>query len=193
MKWSSKRLRGGSGDGSERLELVEGEEDHAEQQPAVPEARDLRLAVAPARVAHRDLDDLQVELGGTEDEVEVAEGIEIAEVGAVRDDPPVMALQERLGAAKRIGQALVQEPSEEPRKDAVGDKVQKAHRVLFLFVALVPLLLITSNVAAYGFAPRYEHASLQIMCMAVICGFIALREVLQRRRVGPIADGAKGA
>jgi len=67
------------------------------------------------------------------------------------------------------------------------------YRVLFLFVALVPLLLITSNVAAYGFAPRYEHASLQIICMAAICGFIALREVLQRRRVGRIADGAEGA
>ena len=54
-------------------------------------AGDLRLAVGARAVADRQFDDLEVELGGAEEQVEVAEGIEVAEEGAVGGDALVVA------------------------------------------------------------------------------------------------------
>ena len=65
--------------------------DHAQQQPAVPEARDVGFAVFARGVADRHFGGLQVELGGAEDQVEIAERIELAEIGAVARDLVVVA------------------------------------------------------------------------------------------------------
>ena len=50
------------------------------------EARDLGAAVSAAGVAYGDFDDLQIQLGRAENKIEIAERIEIAEIGAVGDD-----------------------------------------------------------------------------------------------------------
>ena len=63
---------------------------HAQQQPAVPAAADVRVAVGPRAVAHRHVDDLQVQPGRAEEQVEVAEGVEVAEVRAAGGDPLVV-------------------------------------------------------------------------------------------------------
>ena len=52
----------------------------------------LVVAVGALAVADRQVDDLQVQLGGAEEQVEVAERIEVAEVGAVGGDALVVGL-----------------------------------------------------------------------------------------------------
>ena len=54
------------------------------------EAGDVRLAVAALVVADGEVDDAEVEPRGAEQEVEVAERIEVAEVRAVGGDPLVV-------------------------------------------------------------------------------------------------------
>src|SRR2546427_6100046 len=73
----------GSRGSSHRLEPEESENGHLEQQPAVGKPPDVRGPVIPFVVMDRDLQDLEVELGGPEEEVEVAERIEVAEIPAV--------------------------------------------------------------------------------------------------------------
>ena len=67
----------------EPLYLSKRENHHPEQQESVAETADLGLAVGPAPVADRNFDDFQVHLAGSEQQIEVAERIEIAEVRAV--------------------------------------------------------------------------------------------------------------
>src|SRR5260370_16221501 len=74
----------GSPGSSHRLEPEESENGHLEQQPAVGKPPDVRGPVIPFLVMDRDLQDLEVELGGPEEEVEVAERIEVAEIPAAR-------------------------------------------------------------------------------------------------------------
>ena len=100
---------------------------HAQQQPAVAEARDVGLAVRALVVADGQVDDAQVEARGAEQQVEVAERIEVAEVGAVGGDALVVRAVERLGAAQRVAHLLAEQPREEPREGLVGEQVQEAH------------------------------------------------------------------
>ena len=60
------------------LQLAEGDPAHLQQQPAVAEAADLDLAVAPRLISNGNFDNLEVEFGGTEQQIEIAEGIEPA-------------------------------------------------------------------------------------------------------------------
>ena len=59
---------------------VKAEQGHLEQEPAVLEAADLGVAVGAGAVAHRQIDDLQVQPGSAEQQVEVAERVEIADI-----------------------------------------------------------------------------------------------------------------
>src|SRR5581483_2129286 len=84
------------------LQLPEREHGPLQQQPAVPEARDLRLAVRARVVADGQVDDLQVQPRRAEQQVEVAERVEVAEVRAPRGDLLVAVPLERLRAAERV-------------------------------------------------------------------------------------------
>ncbi len=64
---------------SQRLHLSEREHEHASQKPAMAETVDLGLAIGAARVTHRHFDNLEVVLGRTEQQVEIAERVEVAE------------------------------------------------------------------------------------------------------------------
>src|SRR5262249_29171404 len=66
-----------------QLQLAGREPAHLQEQPAVAEARDVGLAVRALMVAHRQVRDVQVEPSRAEQQVEVPEGVEVAEVGAV--------------------------------------------------------------------------------------------------------------
>ena len=81
---------------------------------AVPEAADLGLAVGARAIADRQLDDLQVLLGGAEEQVEVAERIEVAEEAAVGGDALVVAAEEHLGAAQRVLESLLEDRARAP-------------------------------------------------------------------------------
>src|SRR5262249_22832424 len=68
------------------LELAEAEHRHAQKQPAVLEPADLGVAVRARAIAHRHLDDFQARPGGAEEQIEITERIEIAEVRPPGDD-----------------------------------------------------------------------------------------------------------
>ena len=78
------------------------EGEHREQQSALPPPRDVGFAVEPLTVSDRNLGDLEVELRGAEDEIEVAERVEVPEEGAVRRDSLVVLPPQHLGPAERV-------------------------------------------------------------------------------------------
>ena len=78
-----------------RLDAQEREEDHAQQHEAVAEARDLGLAIGAAGIADRHLDDLEAELRGAENQVEIAERIEVAEIAAAGLEPCIVGAAQR--------------------------------------------------------------------------------------------------
>src|SRR5262249_39770840 len=93
---------------SHRLAAHEPEQHHAQQHEAVTETGDLGLAVGAAGIADRNLDGLEAELGSAEDQLEIPERIEVAEITALSLDPRVVGAPQRLGAAQGVGDALRQ-------------------------------------------------------------------------------------
>src|SRR5882757_135079 len=116
---------------SDRLELAIGKPDHPQQQPAVAESGYLGLAEGTRLVVDRGFDDLQVLLGGAEDQIEIAEWIEIAEIAALPRQHLVVLAQQHLGAAKGICHPGVDEIAEQISEAAVGDEVEWPHRLVF--------------------------------------------------------------
>ena len=70
---------------------------------------------------------LQVQARGAEQQVEVAEGVEVAEVRPVGRDLLVVRAVEDLRAAQRVADLLPEHPGEQQREHLVGDQVQEAH------------------------------------------------------------------
>src|SRR4051794_9829112 len=66
--------------GLDELDPPRGEHAHLQQEPAMAPALDVGLAVGPFPIADRQFDDLETELGRPEQQVEVTERIEVAEV-----------------------------------------------------------------------------------------------------------------
>src|SRR5262249_24876426 len=116
---------------SHRLDAHECEQHHAQQYESVTEAGNLGLAVGAAGVADRNLDRLEAELGGAEDQIEIAERIEIAEIAATGLEARIVGAGQRLGAAQRIGEPLREQPGEQQREALVGDEVEKTHGLVF--------------------------------------------------------------
>ena len=115
---------------SNGLELAIGEPHHFQQQPAVPKTRDLGLAESARLVMDRRFDDFQVLLRRAEDQIEVAERIEIAEIVALPRQHLVVLSQQHLGAAQRVRQPGIDEIAEQIGKEAVGDEVERPHRLV---------------------------------------------------------------
>src|SRR6185437_5162950 len=82
-------------------------------------------------ITHRNFDHLEVELGGTEHQIEIAEGVELAEIAAVLRQLLVILAPQRLGAAERVGEALVQQEGEDGGDEAVADQIEEAHCTRF--------------------------------------------------------------
>ncbi len=78
----------------------------------------------------RRLNDLQVLLGSAEDQVEIAERVEIAEVFALARQHFVIPAEQHLGAAQRVRHAGVDEIAEQVGKAAVGDEIERSHRLV---------------------------------------------------------------
>ena len=75
-------------------------------------ALDVRVAVGAGLVADGQVEDAEVELRGTEEEVEVAEGVKVPEVVAVLGDEFVVFAEEDFGAAEGVLDALPEEVGE---------------------------------------------------------------------------------
>src|SRR6195256_5432180 len=81
---------------SNGFEFAIGEPHHFQQQPAVAKPGDLGLAEGACLVMDRRLDDLEILFGGTEDQVEVAERIEVAEIATLPRQRLIILSQQNL-------------------------------------------------------------------------------------------------
>src|SRR6266702_7661571 len=86
----------------DRLDLEERESHHLQQHPTMTEPGDLRLAIGARGVPDREIHRFQVELRCTEDQIEIAERTEIAEIGLARLEALVVAAPHHLRAAQRV-------------------------------------------------------------------------------------------
>jgi hypothetical protein len=66
---------------SECLDASEGEYNHSDKHKAVAKARNLRFAVSSVGIPDGDFYNFEIEFGGSENEIEIPEWIEIAKVG----------------------------------------------------------------------------------------------------------------
>jgi len=80
------------------------------------EARDVGRAIGTHGVPNRHFDDFERKFRRAEDEVEIAERIKIAEIIVALGDAVIMLPPQRLGAAQRIGEALIEQPGEQQRE-----------------------------------------------------------------------------
>ena len=67
---------------------------------------DVCFAVGALAITNRHVADFKVQMIRPENQIEIAEGIEVAEVGPVRRDAHVIVLKKNLGPAKRVLQRL---------------------------------------------------------------------------------------
>ena len=65
-----------------------------------------------------------------EQQIEIAERIEVAEVGAVGRDALVVGAAQHLGAAQRVLDRLPEQPREGQAEELVAEQVEEAHRLL---------------------------------------------------------------
>src|SRR5688500_6365969 len=91
-----------SGEPGGELEALEADQHHPQQQRTVLEHLDLGIAEGACAIAHRHLHDAQTESRSAEQQVEVAEWIEVPKVAAVGGDPVVVPLAHYLGTAERV-------------------------------------------------------------------------------------------
>jgi hypothetical protein len=112
---------------SDKFQLAGGDAEHAEEKQAVAPALDVGGAVGAFPIADGDVADFEVLFVGAEEQVEVAERIKLAEVGAVGGDLEVVFAGEDLGAAERVFDALAEEPGESQAEEFIGDHVEELH------------------------------------------------------------------
>ena len=68
--------------------------------------------------------------GRPKDQIVIAEGIEVAEIGAVGCDLLVIVPPQHLGAAQGVLDRLTQQPGEDQAEGFVAQQVQEAHGLL---------------------------------------------------------------
>src|SRR5207237_8177964 len=98
---------------------------HAEEEPPIGEAGDVGRPVGALAIADGNLHDAEVELGRAEDEIEVAEGIEVAEMRPARREPRVVLAPDHLGAAQRVLDRLADETREEEPEEAIAQEIEE--------------------------------------------------------------------
>ncbi len=69
----------------------------------------------------------QIQFRRAEDQIEIAERIEIAEIGTVPRNGLVIRAEENLGAAKRVLDILAKQPAEREAERLVRNHVEELH------------------------------------------------------------------
>ena len=93
-------------------------------------AFDIGLAISAIAIADRHVRDFQMESTGAEEEIEIAERIEVAEMRAIRRDPLVIFFEKNFRSAKRVFDRLAERPTEGETEEFVGDEIAEAHRLV---------------------------------------------------------------
>src|SRR4051812_7658228 len=91
---------------------------------------DVGRAVIAGTVTDRDFYDLQAQPGCTEQQVEVAERVEVAEIGAILRDARIVGFPQDLGPAEGVLDRLPKQPRKSPAEKLVPHEVEKAHRLV---------------------------------------------------------------
>ena len=81
------------------------------------ESADLGHAVSPLTVPDRQLRDLHVQSGSAEEQIKIAERVEVAEERPTLCDLLVVSAQERLGPAEGVLDLLLQDPGKGQAKN----------------------------------------------------------------------------
>ncbi len=121
-------------------------------------ALDIGGPVGPLTIAHRDIPDFEVELVGSEKEIEITKGIEITKVATVRREGLVIRACQNLRATERVFDMLAKQPGEEDAEKFVRAKVQKLHGLLLHRID--------------------EAAAIGKIAMAMGNGFVKFRQIL---------------
>src|SRR5712691_6051564 len=108
-------------------ETVRGLGGHPEQEPPVGKAGDIGRPVGALAIADGNLHDAEVELGRAEDQIEIAEGIKVAEMRPAGREPRVVVAPDDLGAAQRVLDRLADEQGKEQSEEAIAEEVEEAH------------------------------------------------------------------
>ena len=93
-------------------------------------ALNVGVAIGAFAVADGQVDDLEIVFRRAEDEIEIAEGIEIAEVGAIARRSLRSAPAEHFGPAERVLDTLTQQPGKRQAEEFVAEEIEEAHRAV---------------------------------------------------------------
>jgi len=91
------------------------------------ESADLGHAVGPLTVPDRQLRDLHVQSRRAEEQVKIAERVEVAEERPTLCDLLVVSAQECLGPAEGVLDPLLQDPGKGQAEKLVADQIQRPH------------------------------------------------------------------
>src|ERR1700722_77758 len=92
---------------------------------------DVGFSVDAFTVPDRQIDDLHIEMRRAKNQVEIAEGIEVAEIGAVVRDHLILGAAQDFCSAKRVFNALPQQPGKREAKELIAQEVEEPHRATF--------------------------------------------------------------
>ena len=111
----------------DKLQSPCSKEHHTGEDDAVFPSLDVSVAIEPLLIANRYIYDFKVLLIGAKKQIEIAERIEIPEVGAAPVDTFIVFAPKDLGTAQRILKRLSQEPGEYHAESLVRAKIGKLH------------------------------------------------------------------
>src|SRR5260221_11553368 len=89
------------------------------------------LAVGSRTIANWQIDEAQIELGSSEEQVEITEWIKLPEISPVPRDSQIIFPEQDFRATQRIFDFLTEQPTKGESEDFIGHHVQKLHRFLF--------------------------------------------------------------
>ena len=114
-----------------KAEFAEAEPGHFQEDEAVAEARNVGFSVGAVPVADRDVADFQVEEGRAEEQVEIAEGIEVAELLYTNQQSLIIRLEKHFCAAKAVLDRLAQYGGQGDGEKLVAHEIQETHCLFF--------------------------------------------------------------
>src|SRR6266446_1764785 len=107
---------------SDKLDPAGGEHHHLDEQPAMTPALYVCCSVGAITVPDRQVDNFQIQPGRSKQQVKITEGVKVSKVFAVGRDLVIVGSPQRLGAAKRIFERLLQQPRERQTEEFVADQ-----------------------------------------------------------------------
>src|ERR1051326_6615885 len=119
---------------SYQLQAEQGKSEHLEEQGSVGPTVDVGIAIGPLAVANRNIDNLQIQLAGAKQKIEVAEWIEVAENMSVAGNMKIVFTEQDLRSTKSVFDRLSHYPGKREAEKLVGAHVQEAHRFCFHWI-----------------------------------------------------------